>query len=341
MNKTTLTVSAMIVAALAVLGFTVVRKPAATPATAPSTKAAAPLTGGDVARLAAAPHLLFRHTAPDAGYMHLSLASLADPAQPRGTTGLSCERIAFAAGRGICLQANRGVLTTYEATVFDDTFAPVATIKLDGAPSRTRVAPNGKLGAITVFVTGQAHGYSSGAFSTKTTIIDTIAGRVIADLDTFRTIRDGRVISEKDFNFWGVTFARDGNTFYATLMTNNKTYLVRGQLAARTLTVLRENVECPSLSPDNKRIAFKKRMDNVLGRWRFHVLDLETMTERPVVAESRPIDDQIEWLDDEHVLYATPQSSQSAVYDIWVAPVAGDQPARALLSAADSPAVVR
>ena len=42
--------------------------------------------------------------------------------------------------------------------------------------------------------------------------------------------------------------------------------------------VLRENVECPSLSPDNTRIVFKKRMTDGPGgvTWRLHVLDLAT-----------------------------------------------------------------
>jgi hypothetical protein len=343
MDKTRLVVVGMVVAALAVLAYTLMRKPAIEPDTEGSATTAAPaiVAGGDVARLSAAPHLLFRHTAQDAGYMHLSIAPLADPAQPRGTTPLTCERISFSAGRGICLQASRGVLTTYEAVIFDDKFAPVTKLKLDGAPSRTRVSPDGRIGTITVFVTGQEHGYSSGQFSTRTTLVDMATGQVRGDLESFQTTRDGHVIKAADFNFWGVTFTRDSRVFYATLMTDKKTYLVRGDADARTLTVLHENVECPSISPNNKLIAFKKRVGNTVGRWRFHVLDLATMADRPLAAEARSIDDQIEWLDDDHVLYATTRSSQSALYDIWVAPVSGTDPARTFIAAADSPAVVR
>ena len=343
MDKTRLVVVAMVAAAVAVLAYTLMRKPVDEPggAEAPATAAPAITAGGDVARLSAAPHLLFRHTAQDAGYMHLSIAPLADPAQPRGTAPLTCERISFSAGRGICLQASRGVLTTYEAVIFDDKFAPVTKLKLDGAPSRTRVSPDGKLGTITVFVTGQEHGYSSGSFSTKTILVDMATGQVRGDLESFQTTRDGQVIKAADFNFWGVTFTRESGIFYATLMTDKKTYLVRGDANAQTLTVLHENVECPSISPNNKLIAFKKRVGNTVGRWRFHVLDLASMTDRPLEAEARSIDDQIEWLDDGHVLYATTRSSQSALYDIWVAPVSGQEPARTLIAAADSPAVVR
>ena len=35
-------------------------------------------------------------------------------------------RVAYAAGRGICLQADRGVFTTYKAVVFDAAFKPAA-----------------------------------------------------------------------------------------------------------------------------------------------------------------------------------------------------------------------
>lgn len=297
--------------------------------------------GGDVATLVASPHLLVRHTGIDDSYSHLSIAPIADPGAPRGTTPLQCERVSFAAGRGICLQADRGVFTTYGAVLFDARFQPITSMKLDGLPSRTRISPDGRFGAITVFVTGQEHGYASVAFSTRTTMLDMATGAVLGDLEQFHATRDGQKFSAADFNYWGVTFARDGTTFYATLMTNRKMYLVRGDVVLRTLTVLHENVECPSLSPDNRRIAFKKRVGGTLAPWRFYLLDLETMSEQPIAAETRSIDDQLEWFDDSHVLYAAARSSQSAIFDVWIAPVTGSEPARAFLSQAASPVMVR
>ena len=79
-------------------------------------------------------------------------------------------------------------------------------------------------------------------------------------------------------NFWGVTFARDSNVFYATLMTNRQTYLVKGDVAAQAMTVLRENVECPSLSPDGKRAVF-------IRDWNLWVRDVATG--RNTVQETR------------------------------------------------------
>ena len=159
---------------------------------------------------------------------------------------MRCERVSYGGGRGICLQADRGVFTTFKAVLFDQAFAATRSIALDGSPSRTRISADGRVGAITVFVTGQAHGYSGGSFSTKTTLIDMASGDLIGDLEEFSTWRDGHRFKAADFNFWGVTFTRDSNVFYATLRTAEKsatgkeeTYLVRGDLGYK-LTVLRE-----------------------------------------------------------------------------------------------------
>jgi len=101
-----------------------------------------------------------------------------------------------------------------------------------------------------------------------------------------------------------------------------------------------ENVECPSLSPDNRLIAFKKHVGPGANGWRLAVLDVATMAERVLSAETRWVDDQVEWLDSAHVLYAVPRRTTS-ILDVWVAPVDGSAPARVFLSQAESPIVVR
>jgi hypothetical protein len=304
-----------------------------------------------------APRLMFISTAADANYRQVSVASMpraGAPVAPSVPTPLRCERVSFAAGRGICLQAERGLFTTYTAVLVDERMQPRSSFKLEGSPSRTRMSSDGRVGAITIFLTGRLHGYASSSFSTKTVLVDMAGGNVIGDLEEFSTWRDGKRFSAADFNFWGVTFARDSHTFYATLQTaagapptrgrspqRARTYLVRGDLGLRRLTVLHENVECPSLSPDNRLIAFKKRVSWDQDPWRLYLLDLATMTEAPIEAEHRSIDDQIEWLDDAHILYSAPRSSDSATTDVYLAPVAGGQAARVFLPAAQSPIVVR
>ena len=303
----------------------------------PSFSASTVAPAADAAALAAGPHLLFRHTLVDAQYGSLSIASLADPGGRRASAGPACERVAFANDRGLCLQASRGVFTTYRAMLFDRAFKTIASWKLDGSPSRARVSPDGRVGAITVFVTG--HAYGTSPFSTKTTLIDMASGDPLGELEQFSVWRGGARFKAADFNFWGVTFGRDSNTFYATLATAGNTYLVKGELGLRKLTVIHDGVECPSLSPDERLIAFKKRVAGT-GYWRPYVLDLATMAERPIAAETRNIDDQMEWLDTGHVLYGLPRAS-SATTDVWVAPVDGSAQATVFAAGAESPIVVR
>jgi hypothetical protein len=54
------------------------------------------------------------------------------------------------------------------------------------------------------------------------------------------------------------------------------------------------------------------------------------------------VDDQVEWLDDDHVLYGLPgQGSKAAETNVWSAPADGSGPPRLLIEKAWSPAVVR
>ena len=291
----------------------------------------------DIAAMAARPHVLFRHTGAGADFSALAMTALDAPEGPRQMLGMTCQRVSFSAGQGLCLHLERGVFNTYTAVVLDETLKAGTSIKLEGLPSRTRTSPDGRIGAVTVFVIGDDY---AADFSTRTTLTDLSSGDEIGELEQFSTWKDGARIRAVDFNFWGVTFARDGNTFYAALRTAGKTYLVRGELALRRLTVMRENVECPSLSPDNRMLAYKKRVGPSPDSWRIHVLDLQTNVERILEGEKRYIDDQVEWLDDRHVLYGVPRRTTS-ISDVWVVSTDNAEPARVFLSAAESPVVVR
>jgi hypothetical protein len=291
----------------------------------------------DIADITGRPHLLFRDTTRTSQFGMLSLAPLDAPNSRRVSTQLPCERVSFAAGHGLCLHTFPGLFAHYTAGVLDSALRPFASITLEGRPSRTRTSADGRIGAITVFVFGDKY---AAAFSTRTTLVDTSSGDVIGELEQFSTWRNGVRFRAVDFNFWGVTFATDNNTFYASLGTGGSTYLVRGELALRRLTVLRDNVECPSLSPDNRLVAFKKHVGPGAGQWRLAVLDVKTMTERLISAETRSIDDQVEWLDSGHVLYAV-IGGTTAISDVWVAPIDGSAPARLFLPEAESPIVVR
>jgi hypothetical protein len=262
-----------------------------------------------------------------------------EPDGPRQVSDLECERVHFRAGSGVCLRSNRGVITTYEAVVFDDALDGQHTVGLAGAPSRVQVSPEGTVAGVTAFVTG--HSYAIVGFSTQTLLIDLDDGDVIADLEVdFTTRRDGKVWRAVDFNFWGVTFIDEGH-FYATLGTGGETYLVAGDLEAREMEVQTEGVECPSLSPDGTRIAFKARSDSGLGpvTWRIAVLDLAT-SDVTMLAETRNVDDQVAWLDDSTILYGLENPDSPAETDTWAVPADGSGAPRLLVSGSWSAAVV-
>ena len=285
---------------------------------------------------AADQQLLFRTTVLGPSYGHLVLAPLAGAAGPARDVGLTCDRVHFAGGHGICLSADRGVVTTYSAALFDKGFVVRHTLALRGVPSRARVAPDGRRGAVSVFV--KAESYEGGATLTRTSIIDMAAGGTIAELEQFAVSRDGMPFRPADFGFRGVTFGRDGNRFYATLRARGATYLVQGDVDARTARVIADDVDCPSLSPDETRIAFLRRVPDDRPVSRLHVLTLATGAVTPI-AEMRSVDDQVEWLDDGRILYGLPHGSGSSA--IWA--VASDGSGEPVMLRADaySPTVVR
>jgi hypothetical protein len=250
--------------------------------------------------------------------------------RPQVQKSPACLRFYEAAGHGLCLTVARSGVD-FRAMVLDHAGKVRHTLSLTGLPSRARVSPNGRLGAMTTFVSGDSYA-TPGQFSTRTTILDLVKGRAIADLEKFSVTKDGKRIHNPDFNFWGVTFARDSDEFYATLATGDHVYLVRGRVSQRAVEVVHDNVECPSLSPDGTRIAYKRR-DGKPWKWRLHVLDLRTGAD-VAVSERRPIDDQAEWLDNRRVLYGIG-------VDVWVAAADGSGRPQRFLAHAASPSAQR
>ncbi len=94
----------------------------------------------------------------------------------------------------------------------------------------------------------------------------------------------------------------DSDRFYATLGTGDHHYLVEGSIKGREMKVLRDGVECPSLSPDGKQIAYKSRIGHS-NRWHLRVLDVATLKDHGL-AETDSIDDQAEWLDNDALAYS-------------------------------------
>jgi WD40-like Beta Propeller Repeat len=281
--------------------------------------------------------VLFRSTVPDESFGKVAFVPHEQIGGPWAVSNLSCDRVYFQRGHGVCEAIESSYLPPYVLFMFDDKLQPGTKRPLAGVPNRARVSPDGRRAAITAFVTG--HSYAEGGFSTATTIHDAVTGEALDNLEAFHVIRDGEPFDAVDFNFWGVTFTADGNTFYATLRTANVNYLIHGDVDRREARVLREGVECPSLSPDGRRLAFKQRVSgSATVFWRVAVLNLETMTETVLDAEQRSVDDQVEWLDNTHVIYHLPVSEGA---DIWSLRTDQPEAPQLLIKGGYSPAVLR
>ena len=136
----------------------------------------------------------------------------------------------------------------------------------------------------------------------------------LESLESFEVTIDGRHDDDLDHNVGGVTFA------------------------ARTLRTLAPNVECPSLSPDGTRVAFKQAIDNDPRKgWRLSVLRLADLSVTQL-DETRSIDDQAAWLSDGAVAYTVRDSAGTP--SVWWVPADGSGPPRKLRDDAESPSAL-
>ncbi|NKE56854.1 hypothetical protein FXN61_08385 [Lentzea sp. PSKA42] len=265
----------------------------------------------------------------------LSTVSRDDPAGSRQVTEQRCDRAYSAAGTISCLRPV-GALKASELAVLDSQLKELRTVPLTGFPNRTRVSANGRMVAWTLFVDG--HSYAANGFSTSTGVLDTKTGTLVESLEEFAV--EGMPQRPVDTNFWGVTFTADDNRFYATMSTGGHRYLVEGDFAARKVRPLvdADNVECPSLSPDGTRIAYKAAVNGDPQQgWRISVLDLQTRKITPL-AETRSVDDQPVWLDDKTVAYGIQRDD--GLNDVWAVPSDGTGTPAVVVPEASSPAPI-
>ncbi|TYB44953.1 PD40 domain-containing protein [Actinomadura chibensis] len=291
--------------------------------------------GGGSAELPGGRQIVFRSLRPGPAFGHVAVLPAGDVRRERAVLPTRCERTAASPEGGLCLRQTRNPMHLYSAVLLDGRLRPGKEVPLNGIPSRARVSPDGRYYATTAFVTG--HSYLSDGFSTET-VIGRVGGDPVGNIEEFTFLLNGRPNQNVDRNVWGVTFVPGGERFFATVATQNRRYLVEGDIGRRTLTALRDNVECPSLSPDGRRLVYKKRTGSNSDVWRFHVLDLASGVETPL-AETRSVDDQAAWLDDDQVMYAVPKGGAGGRNaDVWVTSLRGAAP-RLLIPDADSPTV--
>ncbi|SER86422.1 hypothetical protein SAMN05216188_116170 [Lentzea xinjiangensis] len=252
----------------------------------------------------------------------------------RTPTDLACQRFYVAGGTSVCLKLS-GPGPSYAAQVSRGG-KPVRSIALPGIPSRAKVSTSGNVVSWTTFVIGDSYSVPGG-FSTRTGFFDLRTGEVTESLEHFAATVEGAPLTARDVNYWGLTVAADDRTFYATLASGGFTWLVRGDLTTRSVTSLRRDAECPSLSPDGTKVAYKKRVGR-LGPWDLAVLDLATDEEKRLPGTAG-VDDQATWLTATELAFAAvPRDARLPA--VHVVPADGSQPAGVLVADATSPSPV-
>ncbi|MFK4088096.1 TolB family protein [Kribbella sp. NPDC020789] len=276
--------------------------------------------------------LFFRNLADGPDHGKLAAVPAADPGGTRRVGDLSCDRFAAARGTAICLRLKPDSLPPMtDVLVLDAKLQEIHRETLPGTPSRARVSPNGRIVNWTMFVSGDS--YAASGFSTRTGLYNLDKKRLTKSIETLPVMVDGKGYSASDLNFWGITFKAAGDGFYVTMASKGKTYLIDARYGTEYFgTAIAQNVECPSLSPDGRRIAYKQKV--ATGKWRLAVLDLAT---RKVInpPDDRLLDDQPVWRDNNTLLY--PLRAADGTTDIWQ--VGLTEPPKLLIRHATSPSL--
>lgn len=331
-----------VVLLVGVIAFVVVRALSATPS--------AQSSGADLSTIMSQPHYVFADQSI-ANRDKIGIVPGSDPQAIRAFfPDQRCDRVSARSNLIVCLRPVASGQTS-EGKVFevkaDGNLTPVRTFPLTGIPSRAAISPNLKNVASTVFETGPVKGgteYEVAEGFTTRTAIHSVAqgGQDYLDIaKDFSIIKGGRPFKAKEMNVWGVTFSpTDPDRFFVTVESGGGHWLSEGSFKSRQIVTGHPNVECPSISPDGKRIGYKFPLGG--GTWRLHVLNLETHEDR-ALDEARSIDDQIQWINDQTIMYQfrTVRPGADSKTDVWALDIQpGSQP-RMLISDANSPSYVQ
>jgi hypothetical protein len=281
------------------------------------------------------PFVIYRALAPREAYGRVALLELRLGVQPK-VTSLSCLRLHYAGGYGLCAtQQLRDGKSANILAVFDRTLQIRSEVVLDGIPTRLRVSPDGQYGAVTTYAEEETA--QSERLATRTRIVDMARGVELVDLRDFRVDYDDLPELDGPRDFSSVTFERDSDRFFATLMVADDRYLVAGSVRERRVTAIRSGVASEALSPDGSVLAVKRLLPE-RGFWQVAVINLHTWIERDLRQGPRSVDDQVEWLDDEHVMYHDVDGDTTS---LWSLPVDGVTGPAVLLQHAYSGSVQR
>ena len=289
---------------------------------------AAPTSTVDPSQIA----LAFINRVPGDEY---GLVGYIDPQGERHITELECSRLDLNDRGGICLSATAGLGGTGRGVILDASLEPSLRFGVN-EPSRAAVSPDGSVVAWTGFSLGHSY-LNSGEFATTTQLIS-VDRSIGVNLETvFTTYRDGVEVDDFDRNYWGVTFV-DNDLFYATLGLGDGTSIVEGRVSTSRIDVAFDKATCPEVSPDGATIVAKERRGDF-----FQVISIDVASgTRRDLGETRSVEDQVEWSDDDTILYALPNLDEGTdaqpVFDVYALDVAPGSEPRLVVPFADSPA---
>ncbi len=256
-----------------------------------------------------------------------------------------CMRVHVAADRGVCLSQDESVFApAFRTEFFDVTQAGLPEVRSYASPlpSRARMTPDGSVASTTGFVSGSSYSDIGGEAETIVTI-DEVNQRVgLVGLVQFEVLGEASKYAAADRQFWGVSFVNN-DEFYVTGFFGDEPEVLFGSRSRRTLEPTGHLGSCPSVSPDGEHLVFKETLAD--GEYALAVVDLST-GEQWSLGETRSVDDQVEWLDNDTILYAIhPDGDDGAdvqpQFDIWMLDIAPGSEPELFLPAADSPAVLR
>lgn len=285
--------------------------------------------------------------------------------------GVACHRVHATAGRAVCEAptGNQVDPERTEAVLLE--LAPGGVHPLGyldvGHASSARVAPDGTLGAATVYgevedddeeeaaeeeeaagEEGEEEGEQEEAPLTATTTITRETS------DGVRFLRLGEDFGRDGVapNWRDVTFAPSGDSFFVAAGLGDDAEIWRGEVSDRRLDPYLAGFERPSLSPDGHVLVVTRPGGASDDGGQLVAIDLATGARTVLAGERRPVADQVEWFDDDTILYAVPRAGtgdgdetgagrgrrRSDVWSLDLRP--GARPERLLVDA-ESPSVVR
>jgi hypothetical protein len=267
------------------------------------------------------------------------------PDGERERLGIECDRVHAGGGLLLCLGAADGIVPAGDAKLLSLGTPALEELwwRPTGRPSRARVAADGSYAAFTAFVAGHSY-LEVGEFSTET-IVATPAGQ-FTNAEFFGVDSDDDHYRAIDGNWWGVSHipGSDGEVV-ATFGAADRVEVLRIDIESAVATPLLSAGGCPSISPDGRHLVAKRPDPSVDVPAALVLFDLET-GEDLVLAEDRFVDDQVEWLDDDTIVYAIsrgpdgPGADQPA-RDIWSLDLAPGAEPELLVPFADSPVIYR